>query len=128
MLFASEDFNLGALRLHLGDRTGNGSGGPEIRVYGPTTSGHSSRQLLRFDCFRDEPHYHYDPDGHDDKIDLLGADADDSIGWSLLQLRQNLPEMIRRAGGTEEAVTTAASIEIKTAIDKIAHALGRKKG
>ena len=120
-----QDFPAGTLRLNLEDRTGDGSGGPAIRVYGPTTDGQAAKQLLRFDCFRDDAHYHFDPEGRDEVSSLQGPDAADSVAWSLRQLRENLPEMVRRAGGSEEAVQAAASQATRTAISEVAAALGR---
>ncbi len=124
MPIQSKDFPAGAIRLNLGDRTGDGSGGPAIHVYGPHISG-SERQLLRFDCFKIEPHYHYDPYGIDDKIDLEGEDGDDSVGWSLAQLRTRLPEMVKRAGGTESAISAADSAEAQKAVSELASELKR---
>ena len=124
MPIQNRDFPVGVLRLNLGDRTGDGSGGPAIHVYGPHISG-SERQLLRFDCFKVEPHYHYDPYGIDDKIDLEGDAGADSVGWSLAQLRSRLSEMVQRAGGTSEAVTDAGSEAAQSAVAELAIALGR---
>ena len=124
MPIQNQDFPVGVLRLNLGDRTGDGSGGPAIHVYGPHVSG-SERQLLRFDCFKIEPHYHYDPYGIDDKIDLEGEDGADSVAWSLIQLRTRMPEMVKRAGGTPEAVSAAGTEAAQTAVSLLATVLGR---
>jgi hypothetical protein len=120
----SYDLPAGTLRFHLEIRTAGDDGGPAIRVYGPTTEGHSQRQLLRFDCFRRDPHYHYDPDGRDEHLNLEGAAAADPVGWSLTQLRQHLPEMVRHAGGSEQAVTDSVSPAAQAAVEEIASALG----
>jgi hypothetical protein len=119
------DHPAGTLRFHLENRMAADDGGPAIRVYGPTTDGHSERQLLRFDCFRKDPHYHYDPDGRDEHLNLEGAAAADPVAWSLTQLRQNLPEMVRHAGGSDQAVADSASQAAHAAITQIAAALGR---
>ena len=42
-------------------------------------------QLLRFDCFDNDPHYHYDPDGKNDMHHLSRDEVPDPLGWSLEQ-------------------------------------------
>jgi hypothetical protein len=121
----THDFPAGTLRFHLENRTAGEDGGPAIRVYGPTSDGHSQRQLLRFDCFRRDPHYHYDPDGGDEHLNLEGAAASDPVGWSLSQLRERLAEMVGHAGGSEQAVRDSASEAARAAVMEIARALGR---
>jgi len=125
MLNEKQDFPAGTLRFNLENRAAGDDGGPAIRVYGPTPEAQSERQLLRFDCFRRDPHYHYDPDGRDEHLLLAGADAADPVSWSLTQLRENLPEMVRHAGGSDQAVTDSSSPSARAAITEIAVALGR---
>ncbi len=54
-------FSTGGVELHVDNRTLGEDGGPAVRVYGDVDG--KSVQLLRFDCFRKNPHYHYDPSG-----------------------------------------------------------------
>jgi hypothetical protein len=55
-------------------------------------------ELLRFDCFDQRPHYHYDPGQKNERFDLDQTTAGNPIGWTLRQLRTCLPAMLTRAG------------------------------
>jgi len=54
---------------------------------------------LRFDCFEDDPHYHYI--SHDFKMnDVVGMDSfanGDHVQWALERIRSHLPGMLERA-------------------------------
>ena len=68
-----------------------------VQVY--SKIGDKDTEILRFDCFDQAPHYHYGPENHNirlhnDKTTMGGS----SLGWSLDNLRNNLPEMVRRSG------------------------------
>jgi len=75
---------------------GRNDGGPSVQVVA-SVEGHE-HQLLRFDCFRNHPHYHYDPMGKDERYNIDVTLIDDSLGWVLGQLRTELATMIARAG------------------------------
>ena len=60
-------------------------------------------ELLRFDCFDQAPHYHYGPQKRDERLMLDKTTEGDSLDWTLRQLRERLPEMVRRAGYDELA-------------------------
>ena len=55
-------------------------------------------ELLRFDCFDQNPHYHYGPEKNNERIHMDQTTAGNPVGWTFKQLRTNLPEMLRRAG------------------------------
>jgi hypothetical protein len=55
-------------------------------------------EILRFDCFDHDPHYHYGPAKKNERLHLDKTTAGNSIGWTLKQLRARLPDMVRRAG------------------------------
>jgi hypothetical protein len=55
-------------------------------------------EILRFDCFTNVPHYHYGPENMNERIMLDTIASGNSIGWTFTQLRNKLPDMIRRAG------------------------------
>ena len=55
-------------------------------------------EVLRFDCFDHEPHYHYGPENRDERLMLDKTTEGDSLDWALRQLRERLPDMVRRAG------------------------------
>ena len=55
-------------------------------------------ELLRFDCFDHAPHYHYGPEKRNERLMLEKTTEGDSLDWTMRQLREHLPEMLRRAG------------------------------
>ena len=56
-------------------------------------------ELLRFDCFRVAPHYHYGPEADDERLMLDLTAAGDSLDWTLNVFeRGRLRPMIARAG------------------------------
>ena len=55
-------------------------------------------EMLRFDCFDQDPHYHYGPHKKNERLHLDKTTAGNPFGWTLEQLRNRLPDMIRRAG------------------------------
>ncbi len=55
-------------------------------------------ELLRFDCFDHQPHYHYGPEKRNERLMLDVTTEGDSLDWTLTQIANKLPEMVRRAG------------------------------
>ena len=55
-------------------------------------------EVLRFDCFDHDPHYHYGPQKKNERLHLDTTTSGNPIGWTLDQLRSHLPQMVRRAG------------------------------
>ena len=94
--------------------------GPSLQVLGDVEG--KPVQLLRFDCFEQEPHFHYDPDGKNNRIFLNKARAGDPIAWSMDYLRGNVTSLVRIAGyGTladrlDEAALTAALPGVEQAL------------
>ena len=111
-------FQVGGVELHVDNRAITGDGGPSVRVYGDVDG--EAVQLLRFDCFRKDPHYHYDPSGRNDQRHLDKATVPDSIGWTMEQLGNNLAEMIRTASydavaaGVDQAAVKAVLPEVES--------------
>src|SRR5919109_1063342 len=62
--------------------------GPSLRIYGDVEG--KPVQLLRFDCFENGPHFHYDPDGKNDLLRMDKAKVSDPIAWSMDYLRGNV--------------------------------------
>jgi hypothetical protein len=73
------------------------------------------REYLRFDAFRDDPHYHYiHAEGYQQIVVFDAAASGDMLEWTLSCLATRLPEMLRHAGAREladqvdlDAVTSA---------------------
>ncbi len=55
-------------------------------------------EVLRFDCFDHQPHYHYGPEKRNERLMLDKTTEGDPLEWTLKQLNERLPEMIGRAG------------------------------
>ena len=89
-------FDVGGVELHVDQRNFGSDGGPSVRVYGEADG--ENIQMLRFDCFRKDPHYHYDPSGKNDQRSLNKTSVPDSVAWTIEQLGHNLVEMIHTAG------------------------------
>jgi hypothetical protein len=59
-------------------------------------------EYLRFDCFDDEPHYHYVHRGDETVNQVLDYDADahgEMLPWIIHVLRTRLPKMLPNANG-----------------------------
>ena len=112
-------FEVGGVELRVDDRNFGSDGGPSVRVYGEADG--KDIQLLRFDCFRKDPHYHYDPSGKNDQRHLDKERVPDSIAWTIEQLRQNLVEMIQTAGygSVAENVDQAAVAQVLPEVESL---------
>ena len=56
-------------------------------------------ELLAFDCFREDPHYHYGPRNKNHRIFFDKTLVPDTLGWTLEQFKsKKLAAMIERAG------------------------------
>ena len=112
-------FDVGGIELHVDQRNFGSDGGPSVRVYGEADG--ENIQLLRFDCFRKDPHYHYDPSGKNDQRHLDKERVADSVAWTIEQLGQNLVEMIHTAGygSVAESVDQAAVAQVLPEVESL---------
>jgi len=94
--------------------------GPSIRVYGDVDG--REVQLLRFDCFADDPHYHYDPTGRNVMFHLDTLTMGDPIDFSLTQIAANAQSMIEHAGFPQTAADVNQD-ELSARIDEIGRAV-----
>jgi hypothetical protein len=88
-------------------------GGVCIHVFGPPpgrepddTSGDGELvEYVRFDCFDDEPHYHYvyNAERAQDRVFLDPTLEGDPMEWALERLRTRLPDVLRKVGAPELA-------------------------
>ena len=84
------------------------------------------REVLRFDCFVEDPHYHY-VSWRAKANEVLHVDpvADgDPLAWALERLRTRLPQMLARAGAPELAAAVDAAV-IAAALPRVAEAAAR---
>ncbi len=74
----------------------NSDQGVSIQVVGNQNG--DEVELLRFDCFDQNPHYHYGPQNNNERIFMDKTTTGNPLGWTMKQLRTRLPQMIQRAG------------------------------
>ena len=67
-----------------------------VQVYGDV-DGHDT-EILRFDCFDQDPHYHYGPENMNIRLHMDKTTVGTPLGWTLKNIRTNLPAMVRRSG------------------------------
>ncbi len=92
-----------------GSRGGvNATQGVCIQVTGNV--GGKETELLRFDCFDIDPHYHYGPENKNERIMLDPTTTGNTIGWTISQLRSKLPDMLVRSGYEELAKQVDANL------------------
>lgn len=115
-MLSQRTFEAGNVWLTVEYRHFGGDEGYDIRVYSRING--NPRQLLRFDCFKHQPHYHYDPLGRDERIELAGYGMPDAILWTLKQLTYHLPEMLTQAGYPDVAAGVQPEV-VREAVAKL---------
>jgi len=77
--------------------------GVSLHVFGRI--GDEEREFLRFDCFDEDPHYHYVSVERktNEMVHLDRAAMGDPLEWTLDCIRTRLPQMLDRAGAGEVA-------------------------
>src|SRR6266849_10475978 len=97
-----------------------GDHGPSLRIYGDVEG--KPVQLLRFDCFETQPHFHYDPEGKNNQLRMDKTKVSDPIAWSMAYLRGNVASLVRIAGYSalaeqlDEGALTAALPTVEKAL------------
>jgi hypothetical protein len=95
-----------------GVTTGLDDRGVSLHVYSHEAG--ERREWLRFDCFDEDPHYHY-ISWREKRNEMLHLDpvADgDALAWALERIRTRLPAMLARAGAPDVAARVdAAALE-----------------
>jgi hypothetical protein len=102
-----------------------------IHVYGNELPGHD-RELLRFDCFRVAPHYHYrNASAKKNERLMLDFTAEgDPLSWTLDKIKNRLPIMLIRCEA-EEVARAVEQRDIDAALPKIvawAETKSRRRG
>jgi hypothetical protein len=112
---------VGELRFNVRySNTRTGDRGPSLRIYGDVEG--KPVQLLRFDCFEQDPHFHYDPDGKNNLLRMDKTKVSDPIAWSMDYLRGNAASLVRIAGYSalaeqlDEGALTAALPTVEKAL------------
>jgi len=98
--------------------------GVSLHVYGMVDG--ERVEWLRFDCFTEDPHYHY-VCWRTRSNEMLHIDpvADgDPLAWALERIRTRLPQMLERAGAAELAGAVDPR-QLESALPRIAEAAYR---
>jgi hypothetical protein len=117
-----ESLELGGLRFVACRREVGEFGGWTLEVWGPVAG--EDTQVLRFDCFRGAPHYHMPPSAKG-QLELDPNEVGDGLAWALDCTRNQLPEMVEKAGFAELAQTldrsafAAGSVEVERLIARV---------
>ena len=100
---AAADHLEGAGGDTLGLTTGLDDRGVSLHVYSEQDG--EERELLRFDCFQEDPHYHYVSwrDKTNEMVHLDPVADGDPLAWALERIRTRLPQMLARAGAADVA-------------------------
>jgi len=86
------------------------------------------REFLRFDCFVEDPHYHYVSyrDKMNDMVHMDPIANGDPLAWALARIRTRLPQLLERARAPEVARAVNAA-EIEAALPRITAAAFRAR-
>ena len=93
------------MRMTVAHRQGLG-GTDEGLTFDITTLGSEDegKRILRFDCFYKNPHYHVGASGGESAAYKMKDEGiEDSVRWTLEQLKTRLPSMVKQAGYEEIA-------------------------
>jgi hypothetical protein len=117
----------GNIRFGLEMRTVGPDGGPAFHILGEVAG--QEIELLAFDCFRVNPHYHYGPRAKNERIFLDTTVVPDALQWALdLFKGRKLRPMIERAGyptiaaALDEDLIAATLPEVEAKIRAMAQA------
>ena len=105
------------------EAAGAGAGGGTIHVFSPD----HEKEWVRFDCFDDEPHYHYlDQRARTHTVWTYDDAVNGPMGpWAVEALRANLPAILRSAGAEELAGAVERDGVDGAVFDRLADALAR---
>jgi hypothetical protein len=93
------------MRMTVAHRQGLG-GSDEGLTFDITTAGpeEEGKRILRFDCFYKNPHYHVGASGGEQAAHKMKDQGiEDSVRWTLEQLKTRFPSMVKQAGYEEIA-------------------------
>lgn len=105
------------------EAAGAGAGGGTIHVFSPD----HEEEWVRFDCFDDEPHYHYLDQRQ--RLNTVWT-YDDAVNgpmgaWAVAALRANLPAILRSAGADDLAKAAEREGVDPSVFDRLADVLAR---
>lgn len=100
--------------------------GVSLHVYGITAG--ERREYLRFDCFDEDPHYHYVSwrARSNEMIHIDPAAEGDPLAWALQRIRTRLPQMLGRAGA-EQVARRIDPLRLEAILPRVAEAAYRAR-
>jgi len=126
----SRDIEVGGVRISVEYRRFGSDGGPVVHVYGDVDG--RPVELLRFDCYENDPHYHYAPEViTDEHLKMHRHEVPDPVAWTLAQLSENLVSMIRTAGyeavadRVDPEAVAGAIPRVEAALREVSRSAGR---
>ena len=90
--------SVGAYQLALIYRYITNDKGPTVHIFGPVAE--ENCEIIRFDCFEREPHYHLGISYLDEPV--VTIKASDPLSWVLEELEEHLPEYLKRSRSDNE--------------------------
>lgn len=92
------------MRMTVAHRQGLG-GSDEGLTFDITTAGpeEEGKRILRFDCFYKNPHYHIGASDDRSTHKMKDEGVEDSVRWTLEQLKTRFSSMVKQAGYEEIA-------------------------
>lgn len=91
------------MRMTIAHRQGLG-GSDEGLTFDITTVSEEGKRILRYDCFYKNPHYHVGASGGEQAAyKMKDQGVEDSVRWTLAQLKSRLPALVKQAGYEEIA-------------------------
>ena len=96
MACGEKRIDAGSLTFGVRYRVISGDQGVTIRALSSVPG--EETELVSFDCFDQQPHYHYGPERGNERLHMDKTTAGNPVGWALKQLRNRLPQMLERAG------------------------------
>ncbi len=87
--------------------------GPTVHVFGLVEGEH--KEILRFDCFKKQPHFHLGISYLDDLVAMIQTTG--SLSWVLQELNENFPAYLLRSRANNELPDDWAAL-MGIAVDK----------
>ena len=103
---AFEDLENGRYRFRLVYREVAGDYGLAVHVFGPANN--RIEEVLRFDCFESQPHYHLDWSYRDEPF--ISIAAQNPFEWSLALISSSFSEVLEQAEADSPTAEELAEI------------------
>ena len=116
-------FNAGPVDITLEYRELMPDQGLCLQVFGKVDD--NDVEILRFDCFDQLPHYHYGPANNNIRLNMDKTTVGNTFGWTMDNLRNKLPAMIKRSGYDDLAAAVEAEPVPTATLDEV-EAKGRQ--